>query len=205
MFARLSLTLVVLLSLAAPAAGATAKKNSVTSTSIKNGTITKVDLHPRLLASFEAAAGERGPAGPAGPQGPAGQAGPQGPQGLPGAKGDTGEPGEPGAPGAAGPTYAAGQGLALNALTFSLDTTFAQQRVTGTCPVGQAIRTITQAGTVTCEADDVGAPGAGDVSAVNTAAGSGLTGGAAGGDITLNTDSAILQRRVTTACPRARR
>src|SRR5687767_10198077 len=172
---HLPLAAVVLLALAVPASGAPVKKNSVTSRAIKNGTITAADLSPKLRATFKPAPG---------------------PQGLPGAKGDKGDPGAPGAAGtpgavsAPGPAYTAGAGLTLSALTFSLDTAFAQRRIAGSCAAGQAIRAIAEDGTVTCEADDVGAPGAGDVSAVNTAAGSGLTGGAAGGDITLSTDPA---------------
>lgn len=56
-----------------------------------------------------------------------------------------------------------------------------QVRVTGTCPAGQAIRTVAQTGAVTCEA--VGAGAGGDVTAVT--AGLGLTGGGLTGDISL--------------------
>ncbi len=56
-----------------------------------------------------------------------------------------------------------------------------QARVTGTCPAGQAMRTVTQTGAVTCEPV---AGGAGDITGV--IAGAGLSGGATTGDATLS-------------------
>lgn len=71
-----------------------------------------------------------------------------------------------------------------------------QARVTGTCPSGQAITAVNSDGTVACAA-----VGAGTLTGVSGAAGSGITGGGTSGAVTLNTDSAVLQRRVTGTCP----
>ncbi len=58
-----------------------------------------------------------------------------------------------------------------------------QLRVTGTCTTGNAVRTVNADGTVQCE--PVGT-GTGDITDVNTAAGSGLTGGAVSGAVNLS-------------------
>jgi len=79
-------------------------------------------------------------------------------------------------------------------VTVGADTTYLQRRVSGICGPGSAISVINEDGTVTCEA---GADG--DITAVN--AGTGLTGGGATGDVTLNADDTYLQRRVSGICP----
>jgi hypothetical protein len=71
------------------------------------------------------------------------------------------------------PTLKAGTGLsgsyASGVLTLNTDTTYLQQRISGTCSSGSAIAAIAQGGTVTCH------PTAGGVTSV--ASGAGLTGG----------------------------
>jgi len=70
-----------------------------------------------------------------------------------------------------------------------------QQRVTGTCAVGSAIRVINADGTVVCEADD---NSGGTVTKVGT--GSGLTGGPITTSGTISVDAAQVQTRVTGSC-----
>ncbi|HSA84119.1 MAG TPA: hypothetical protein VLF20_04505 [Patescibacteria group bacterium] len=78
----------------------------------------------------------------------------------------------------------AGTGLDISrdeyGATLSADVTFLQKRVTGTCSIGNAIKTINEDGTVGCES--VGSSG--DITSVT--AGTGLSGGGTSGDITLN-------------------
>lgn len=164
--------------------GKAIRKGSITSKQIKNGTIKKGDLGKSLARLL----GRPGPTGPMGPAGAAGAAG------LPGAPGEKGEKGDP------APAHTAGAGLTLTALEFSLDTAFAQRRVTGVCAAGSAIRAIAGDGTVTCETDDSGA-GGGDITGVAPVAGSGLTGGGSAGDVTIGTDLTVLQKRIATVCP----
>lgn len=70
-----------------------------------------------------------------------------------------------------------------------------QRRITGTCPPGSAIASISATGTVTCE---VAGASEGDITAVN--AGVGLTGGATTGAATLSVDFGATQRRVVGTC-----
>jgi Collagen triple helix repeat (20 copies) len=72
-----------------------APKNSVGSAQVINGSLQKVDVSKKAIASFK---GARGPQGLRGPTGPGG------PQGAKGEAGATGAPGQPGAQGSEGPT-----------------------------------------------------------------------------------------------------
>ena len=85
-----------------------------------------------------------------------------------------------------GGSYAAGSGLTLSGTTFAVNTSVIQTRVSGTCAVGSAIRTIAADGTVGCEADDSAA----------YAAGTGLT--LTGTTFAVNT--AVVQSRVSGTC-----
>ena len=69
------------------------------------------------------------------------------------------------------------------AVTLSADTAYLQRRVSSTCPTGQSMRVINSDGTVSCEVDD---NSGGDITAVNTAGGSGLIGGAIIGNVSLS-------------------
>jgi hypothetical protein len=71
-------------------------KNSVGTTQLKNGAVTKAKVNKKVLAALKGAAGAKGAQGA------------QGVKGDPGAKGDTGAKGDPGTPGETGQTGATG-------------------------------------------------------------------------------------------------
>jgi Collagen triple helix repeat (20 copies) len=79
-------------------------RNSVTSETIKNGTIQLVDIGAKARRALK---GNRGPRGLRGPAGLTGATGPAGPQGLQGPQGDKGDKGDRGAPtpGTFGPVH----------------------------------------------------------------------------------------------------
>jgi hypothetical protein len=70
-----------------------------------------------------------------------------------------------------------------------------QERVTGTCSAGSAIRSIASDGTVTCETDD---DAGGDITGVT--AGNGLQGGGTTGNPTLSVNFNETQRRISNSC-----
>ncbi|MDD4995392.1 MAG: hypothetical protein PHW53_02950 [Patescibacteria group bacterium] len=109
------------------------------------------------------------------------------------------------APGGSGDITAvtAGTGLsgggASGDVTLNADTTYLQRRVSGVCADGSSIRVINADGTVTCETDDSGVGGGGDITGVT--AGAGLSGGGLTGDVALSIDYGQTQKRVNNPCP----
>jgi hypothetical protein len=72
------------------------KSNAVTSSKVKNGSLSTTDLSPKAIASLRGATGSAGAAGAPGATGPQGAAGPQGPVGPQGAIGPQGPKGDQG-------------------------------------------------------------------------------------------------------------
>jgi hypothetical protein len=140
-------------------------KNSVGPKQIKKAAVTPAKLSAAAKSTLTGAAGA------AGPQGPKGDTGATGPQGSAGEKGDRGETGPSTgpaggalagtypnptlAPGSVGTSnFAAGAVAPSAADAAKLGGVLAsgyQKRVTGTCGAGEAVRTVAEDGTVTCQ------------------------------------------------------
>lgn len=151
-----------------------------------------VTISPAGSAGSAGSAGAKGDTGPSGAAGATGDAGPKGDPGPPGPKGD---------PGTGAATYTAGSGLLLTDGAFSIDPTFVaanvQHPLTGACPSGSAIRSISQAGDPICvSVGTAGSGGAGGVSEVDTDAATGITGGPITGNGTIGADLGVLQHRI---------
>ena len=73
-----------------------------------------------------------------------------------------------------------------------------QNQITQECSAGAYIQKINQNGTVVCDTDNVNS---GDITSVNTAAGSGLTGGSESGAADLAVDTSVIQLKLSgSAC-----
>jgi hypothetical protein len=76
------------------------------------------------------------------------------------------------------------------------DISMLQQRVNGSCAAGSSIASINQDGSVACEADN---DSGGDITGVTVSGG--LTGGGSTGDVSIGTDTTLIQARVSGSCP----
>jgi len=80
---------------------------------------------------------------------------------------------------------------------LSVDTSVIQQKLTNSlCPAGQYVASIAENGAVTCSTPPAST---GDITAVNTAAGSGLTGGIDSGEANLAIDTNVVQAKLSGA------
>lgn len=79
-------------------------------------------------------------------------------------------------------------------VTIGIDPSRLQLRLTRDCLSGQYLRTIDIGGNPICINESTG--GNGDITAVNTVVNSGITGGASSGDVSLNIDYNIIQKRI---------
>jgi hypothetical protein len=149
-YANVVATLALFVALAGGTAFAATQlpKNSVGSKQIKKEAVTPAKLSTAAKSTL------KGPTGAAGPQGAVGAAGPQGAIGAEGPQGPKGDRGEPGPGTITGVT--AGTGLTGGGTTGSVgigvNAAQIQKRVTGACGAGEAVRTVAEDGTVTCQA-----------------------------------------------------
>ncbi len=94
----------------------------------------------------------------------------------------------------------AGQGLIgggdSGVVTLNVDPGMIQNRVNGSCAVGQSIRSILQDGSVICEVDN---DSGGDITSVEGT--NGILGNFTSGDVVLKIDTQFIQQRVDESCP----
>jgi hypothetical protein len=170
-------------------------KNSVGSKQIKKAAVTPAKLSKAAKSTLTGATGATGP------QGPKGDSGATGPKGDPGEMGPKGERGETGpstgpaggalagsypnptlAPASIGTSNFASDAIAPHAAdAAALGGVLAsgyQERVSGACSGGEAIKSIAAGGTVACQPTGVG-------TITGVTSGTGLTGGGSSGSVSL--------------------
>lgn len=82
------------------------------------------------------------------------------------------------------------------AVRLGIDRSVIQQRIASGCPSGQAITSVSQDGSPSCQAF-----GSGDGTITSVTPGTDLTGGGSSGDVTISADETKLQHRLTSGCP----